>query len=274
MQDALIAADRLFEILDLEKESSGGLNISRFSAGDLFFSNIQFCYVSGCPVFNQLNLRVQQNKMTALIGESGSGKSTLLSLIQRVYSPQFGNIMVGDLDIRDISTSILRKHVAGVLQHTDLFQGDFILNIAMGEQQPDLGKIFEICRRLGLHEYIDRLPLGYRTVIREQGNNLSGGQRQRIGIARALYRDPVILVLDEATSALDPESESKALETIRWFQNPGKMVLFITHRHSVVRFCDSVVLLKTGGRTISGTHELLLSENHEYGQWWSKNYPL
>jgi ATP-binding cassette subfamily B protein len=274
MQDALIAADRLFEILDLELESDTdrGLCISEFPCGDLSFLNIWFSYSTGLSVFCGLQLRVHQNRMTALIGESGSGKSSLLSLVQKVYSPDLGTIMIGDFDIRDISTPALRKQIGGVLQQTDLFEGDFIMNIALGDPDPDLGKIFELSRRLGLHEFIDRLPSRYRTVIREQGINLSGGQKQRIGIARALYRDPAILVLDEATSALDPESESKVLETISRFYKQGRTVLFITHRASVVRVCESVILLKAGGQAITGTHESLLSENPEYGRWWTKHH--
>ena len=140
------------------------------------------------PVFRGFQVRLSQNKMTAIIGESGCGKSTMISLLQKLYIPDQGNILIGETDIRQISTAVLRKKIAAVPQQTDLFQGDFISNIALGEHEPDLERIFDICRRLGLHEFIDRLPGRYRSIIREQGINLSGGQKQKIGIARAIYR--------------------------------------------------------------------------------------
>src|SRR5450432_1808542 len=118
------------------------------------------------------------------------------------------------MDIQYLSTALLKNRIAAVPQQTDLFHGDFIYNIAMGDHVPEPERIFDICNRLGLHGVIDQLPDRYRTLIREQGMNLSGGQKQRLGIARAIYRDPSILILDEATSALDPESEKKVLDTL------------------------------------------------------------
>ena len=273
MQDALVAADRLFEIIDLESEKGkeGRNKVDRFPEGDLVFSNVHFSYAPGNPVFNGLQLRIHQNEMTAVIGISGCGKSTLLSLVQRLYPLNAGNILIGHLDIQDISTDVLRSRIGAVTQQTDLFLGDFISNIALGDPEPNLEMIFEICGRLGLHEFIDHLPLRYQTVIREQGINLSGGQKQRLGIARALYRDPEILILDEATSALDPESERKVLDTLQWFYRRGKMILVIAHRLSTICHCKSVILLKPGGQTIAGTHEKLLEENKEYAFWWGQN---
>jgi len=273
MQDALVAADRLFEIIDLESEKGkeGRNKVDRFPEGDLVFSNVHFSYSPGNPVFNGLQLRIRQNEMTAIIGISGCGKSTLLSLVQRLYPLDVGNILIGRLDIQDISMDVLRNRIGTVTQQTDLFLGDFISNIALGEPEPNLEMIFEICGRLGLHEFIDQLPLRYQTVIREQGINLSGGQKQRLGIARALYRDPEILILDEATSALDPESERKVLDTLQWFYRRGKMILVIAHRLSTICQCKSVILLKPGGQTIAGTHEKLLLENKEYAFWWGQN---
>jgi len=270
LQDALIAADRLFEIIDLETESNHEQenNQVSFQSGDLVFENIQFSYRLGQSVFSGLQFRIRQNQVTAIVGESGSGKSTLLALIQKIYALNEGNILIGETDIRNISTEELRKKIVAVPQQTDLFLGDFISNIAFGDPDPDLGRIKEICQRLGLHEYISQLPENYLTVLREQGANLSGGQKQRLGIARAMYRNPEILILDEATSAIDPEGENKVREAIRWFFSFQKTIIIITHRISTLRFCDEVVLIKQGKCVAIGKHENLLTKNEQYAAWW------
>jgi ATP-binding cassette subfamily B protein len=229
---------------------------------------VHFAYGIGNIVFRGLNLRIPHLFITAITGESGCGKSTLLLLIQKFYLLDAGNISIGDSDIRYMSTDLLRKHVATVPQHTDLFEGDFISNIALGEQQPDPEKILNICKRLGLHDFIDRLPHRYYTIIREQGMNLSGGQKQKIGIARALYADPSILILDEATSFLDPESERNVQDTLYWFYNQRKTIIIISHRLATIRFCKSIIFFIPGGGVISGTHERLLQESPEYMRWW------
>jgi ABC-type bacteriocin/lantibiotic exporter with double-glycine peptidase domain len=244
LQDAIIAADRLFEITDLEKEKSERLQTDCFPEGDLVFENVHFSYGPGTIVFRGLDIRLPIGRITAVVGESGSGKSTLLSLIQKLYAPDKGTILIGEIDIQNLSTRMLRKKIASVPQHTDLFEGDFISNIALGVKEPDLDRIYEICQRLGLQSFIDQLPVRYQTIIREQGINLSGGQKQRIGIARAIYKDPQILILDEATSALDAGSEKKVLATLRWFWNQKKTIIVIAHRLSTIHQCDSIVFLK------------------------------
>ncbi len=273
MQDALIAADRLYEIIDLEteKENHGGPGMNRFPGGDLVLKNVHFSYGPANTVFSGLELRIPENRITAVMGESGCGKSTLLSLIQKFYPLSEGNILIGEMDIQDISTNLLRDRVSAVPQQTDLFQGNFISNIALGDPVPDLGRIYDISQRLGLHEFIARLPGRYHSVIREQGINLSGGQKQKLGIARALYRDPAILILDEATSALDPESERQVQETLRWFYNQKKTIIVIAHRLSTIQLCDSIIFLKQGKPATCGTHEMLLSTDREYAGWWSEN---
>jgi ATP-binding cassette, subfamily C, bacteriocin exporter len=273
MQDALIAADRLFEIIDLEteKETYGGPGIDRFPGGDLILKNVHFSYGPAKPVFSGLQLRIPENRITAVVGESGCGKSTLLSLIQKLYPLNEGNILIGEMDIQDISTTLWRDRVSAVPQQTDLFQGSFISNIALGDPVPDLGRIYDISQRLGLHEFIAQLPGRYHSVIREQGINLSGGQKQRLGIARALYRDPAILILDEATSALDPDSERKVQQTLLWFYNQKKTIIVIAHRLSTIKLCDTIVFLKQGKPAVCGTHEILLRADAEYAGWWCQN---
>jgi ATP-binding cassette, subfamily C, bacteriocin exporter len=251
LQEAFIAADRLFEITDQEIEKNEEFQTELFPNGDLVFENIHFSYGPGNTVFKGLDIRLPMGRISAVVGESGSGKSTLLSLIQKLYEPDKGKILIADIDIQHLSTSLLRKKIAAVQQHIDLFEGDFISNIALGDNEPDKDRIFEICQRIGLHSFIDQLPDRYQTVIREQGINLSGGQKQRIGIARAIYKDPQILILDEATSALDTVSEKKVLDTLRWFYNQKKTIIVIAHRLSTIRQCDSIILLSQSETVVS-----------------------
>jgi ABC-type bacteriocin transporter len=267
LQEALIAADRLFEITDLEKEKNEIQGIEYFPDGDLVFENVDFAYRLENEVFNALNIRLPAKQMTAVIGESGCGKSTLLSLLQKLYAPDRGKIWIGDTDIQNLSDEILKKEIASVPQQTDLFEGNFISNIALGDDHPDLDRIIEITRRLGLDPFINQLPGKYETIIREQGINLSGGQKQRIGIARAIYRNPSVLILDEATAALDPESEKKVLQTLRWFHEQKKTIVLIAHRLSTIRYCESIIFLKQGGEMLAGSHEMLLEQN-DYANWW------
>ena len=251
LQEAFIAADRLFEITDLELEKNEKHQIELFPDGDLVFENVYFSYGTGNTVFKGLDIRLPLGRISAVVGESGSGKSTLLSLIQKLYVPDKGKILIGDIDIQHLSTSLLRKKITAVQQHIDLFEGDFISNIALGDNEPDMDRVIEICQRIGLHSFIDQLPDRYQTVIREQGINLSGGQKQRIGIARAIYKDPQILILDEATSALDAVSEKKVLDTLRWFYNQKKTIIVIAHRLSTIRQCDSIIFLNQSETVVS-----------------------
>ncbi|MDP4128702.1 MAG: peptidase domain-containing ABC transporter [Bacteroidota bacterium] len=269
MQDAIIAADRLFEIIDLEteKEKDGTLGMTVIPAGDLEFRNVHFRYGSGNKVFCGLDLTIEHHRITAIVGESGSGKSTLLSLLQRLYPLTEGNISIGGTDIRYIHHAVLCRIIAPVPQQTDLFQGTIVSNIALGDDEPDMESILQLCKRLGLHEFIDRLPGRYQAEIREQGANLSGGQKQRIAMARALYRDPEILILDEATSSLDPESEQKVLETLQWFYSRKKTIIIIAHRLTTIKYCHRILLLQGGKLAASGPHEQLMRESEVYAQW-------
>jgi ATP-binding cassette subfamily B protein len=224
IQDALIAADRLFEIIDLEIESDNEnkVTLTPQLLGNIQFRNVHFRYGTRETVFKGLNLLIEQHKTTAIVGESGSGKSTLMSLLQNLYPLKDGNITIGNVDIRYITNNSLRQTVSVVPQQIDLFSGTFIENIAIGDSEPDMQKILSLCAMLGIHEFVEKLPDTYYSVISEQGTNLSGGQKQRLAIARALYRNPEILILDEATSSLDPVSEQKVQDTLQWFKQQKK----------------------------------------------------
>lgn len=270
IQDALIAADRLFEIIDLETENSNpdAIHLKAEQLHDISFHNIHFRYGTRVQVFDGLTLRIHRGKSTAIVGESGSGKSTLLYLLQHLYPLNEGIISIGGIDIKHISHKSLREHIAVVPQHIDLFNGTIIENIALGDPEPDLQCILHLCHLLGIDTFIEQLPNSYHCMLHEQGTNLSGGQRQRIAIARALYRNPEVLVLDEATSSLDPLSEQQVQQTLQWFQQQGKTIIIIAHRLSTIRYCDTILVLQKGKLAEAGDHDTLLANKGPYCELW------
>lgn len=275
MQDALIAADRLFEIMDLERESvESNTTLTREMIGDISFKEVKFRYGSRVDVFESLNLEIPKGQITAVVGESGSGKTTLLSLLQNIYPLESGSITIGDFDIKYISPFSLRSLVSVVPQKVDLFAGDVIENIAVGEYEPDMQRIVNICKDLGIIEFIESLPNGFHTYLGENGTNLSGGQRQRLAIARALYRDPEILILDEATSALDSMSEQYIQNAVNELRQQGKTIIIIAHRLSTVMNADKIVVLHKGEVMEEGTHDDLLKLESYYYNMWEQQFPM
>lgn len=275
IQEALIAADRLFEIMDLEREeTSEKVNLMSDFMGDIQFKNVSFRYGSRVQVFNDLTITMPRGRITAIVGESGSGKSTLISLLQNLYPLQSGSVMIGNFDIRHVKNESLRQKVAVVPQQTDLFSGNFIDNIALGDYAPDMPKILQICEELGITEFVQKLPQGFGTYIGENGTSLSGGQRQRIAIARALYRDPEILMLDEATSALDSISEQFVQRAIQRLRNQQKTVIIIAHRLSTIKNADKILVLENGKLIEEGSHEEILRNNSAYSRLWKQQFEL
>ncbi len=276
IQDALIASDRLFEIIDLEIESDN-LNKVKLSAeliGDIQFNNATFRYGTRTTVFEGLTLSIKKGSSTAVVGESGSGKSTLLSLLQNLYPLKEVNISIGGIDIQNISNSSLRQCVGVVPQHIDLFAGSIIDNIALGDAEPDMQRVLGLSHMLGINEFVEKLPNTYNTYLSEQGVNLSGGQRQRVAIARALYRNPEILILDEATSNLDPVSEQKVQATLNSFKQQGKTVIVIAHRLSTIKNCDTILVLHNGKLVEEGSHAELINTDGYYAKLWAYNNSL
>ncbi len=273
IQDALIAADRLFEIIDLETEKTGqhSIELHPEQVRDITFNNIHFRYGTRSMVFEGLTMQIHKGQNTAIVGESGSGKSTLLYLLQNLYPLKEGTISIGGIDIQHISHKSLRTLIAVVPQHIDLFSGSIIENIAIGDTEPDFEKILTLSKMLGIHEFIEQLPNTYNSMLSEQGTNLSGGQRQRIAVARALYRNPEVLVLDEATSSLDPLSEQQVQKTLQWFQQQGKTIITIAHRLSTIRHCNNILVLQKGKLVEAGSHETLLMNNGPYSKLWQQH---
>ena len=275
IQNALIAADRLFEIMDLERENDENkITFSKEMIGDIRFENISFSYGSRVDVFENFSLVIQKSKMTAIIGESGSGKTTIVSLLQKLYPLKTGKIVVGNHNIECFDNVSLRNMVASVPQQLNLFAGNVVENIALGEFNPDMERIVSICTQLGMIDFIEKLPAGFNTYIGENGASLSGGQKQRLAIARALYKNPEILILDEATSALDSESEQFVQTTIDNLRNEGKTIIIIAHRLSTVVNADEIVVLENGNLLEHGSHSKLYKSKGKYWEMWQKQLPV
>jgi ATP-binding cassette subfamily B protein len=275
MQNAIIAADRLFEIMDLERETDDNkIELTPEKIGDIMFNNVSFSYGTRTDVFENLNLTIKKSEITAVIGESGSGKSTLIGLLQALYPLKNGTISIGSYKTTYISNKSLRNIIGIVPQNLDLFAGNVIENIAVGEFSPNMEKIINICTQLGILDFIEKLPAGFTTWLGENGATLSGGQKQRLAIARALYRDPEILILDEATSSLDSESEMFVQNVIMQLREQGKTIIIIAHRLSTVVNADKIIVLEEGKLIEEGKHEHLFSQKGKYFKMWEKQFPI
>ncbi|WP_443937439.1 peptidase domain-containing ABC transporter [Pedobacter sp. MW01-1-1] len=273
IQDAVIAADRLFEIMDLEIENdASNVELKRELTGDIRFENVAFRYGTRVVVFEDLNLNIKAGTFTAIVGESGSGKSTLMALLQDIYPIQKGNIFIGKYSIKYLKNASLRNLLSVVPQTIDLFAGNVIDNVAVGDYDPDMQRIVDICTQLGIIKFIEALPEGFQTYLGENGATLSGGQKQRIAIARALYRNPEILILDEATSSLDSASEHHVQRTIDLLLEQQKTIIVIAHRLTTVKKADKIIVLDKGKVVEEGNHEEMILANSYYSQLWKQQF--
>jgi subfamily B ATP-binding cassette protein MsbA len=266
IQQALAAADRFFTVLDSPAEpteAEGALELDRLER-EIRIDRVTFGYGPGNPVLRDVEFTVRSGEVVALVGPSGGGKSTLADLLPRFVEPDSGRVLLDGVDIRQLSLRSLRRLMGIVSQETTVFHDTVRANIAygdMGSASPE--EIEAAARAAHAHEFIIELPEGYDTLLGDRGVRLSGGQRQRIGIARALLRDPPILILDEATSSLDSESErliQEALEVV--FQD--RTVIVIAHRLSTVRGADRIVVIDAGRVVDSGPHQELLARHGLY----------
>ncbi|MGO7186172.1 peptidase domain-containing ABC transporter [Rhizobium brockwellii] len=269
VQDAFIAADRLFDIFDLDQQKiGGGIDATKSHLGDMRMENVTFRHGSQPELFRNLNLTFGRGEVTAVVGESGSGKSTIAALLQNTYHLQSGRIRIGSYALQDLSTVSLRKVIATVPQSIDVFSSSVIENIALGEFDPDIAKILKICDKVGLRNLIECWPDGLETRLGENGVRLSGGEKQRIALARALYRDPEILILDEATSSLDSVAEEFVLRLVEDLRRAGRTVIVIAHRLSTICKANKIVVLCKGKIIEEGSHTELLSSNGAYAALW------
>ena len=259
-QAAQIASERLHEILDTPVEELGNRQPRPFHSS-LAFQRVNFQYGFRKMILKNVNLRIHQGEFTGIVGESGSGKSTLFHLIQKLYPVQAGRITWNGESIDRLSTEELRKKIACVPQEIELFTGSIAANIALGDDHPNRERILEIIDALGLTDMIKRLNHGLETMIGDQGIALSGGQKQRLGIARALYRQPELILLDEATAALDVMAEQQVLKAIRNFV---PSVVLISHRIQNFIEAHCIHVMQEGTCIESGTHIELMREGTVY----------
>jgi ATP-binding cassette, subfamily C, bacteriocin exporter len=270
-QNALIAADRLFEIMDLEREETENkIELRKENVGDIKFENVTFRYGSRTEVFKSFNAIFKKNQTTAIVGESGSGKTTLISLLQNLYPIKEGKIYIGDYDTQYIHYQSLRNCIGVIPQQLNLFSGNIIDNIALGDSFPNIQRVIDLSKQLGINEFVEKLPNGFDTQIGENGAMLSGGQKQRIAIARALYKNPEVLLMDEATSALDTHSERIVKQVIDDFKVQGKTVIVIAHRLSTIANADTILVMDSGNILEEGNHHDLLSQKGKYFDLWNK----
>ncbi len=265
LRTASVSLDTIFSILDARDELADAPDAKRVRGlrGDVVFDRVSFSYGGGPRVLDGIDLHIRPGEVVALVGPSGAGKSTLAALLQRLYDPSSGEIRIDGVDIRQIEQRSLRRHIGVVLQDAVLFNDTVLNNIAYGRPGASRAEIEAAAKAANAHEFIERLPDGYDTVVGERGGLLSGGERQRIAIARALLKDPPILVLDEATSALDAESEALVQEALARLVR-GRTTLVIAHRLSTVIDADRIVVLNSGRIVESGMHAELLAQGGYY----------
>lgn len=265
-QDAKISLERLNEIQDLEPENASD-NLARIipDHSNITIENFTFHYNGprSPAALSDINLTINANQITAIVGSSGSGKTTLLKALMGIYPPQTGDIKVGNISLDNIHTNTWRDCIGVVMQDGYIFSESIINNITLGNSNYDMQKVAYAVEMANIGDFIEALPSGYNTVIGNEGNGLSQGQKQRILIARAIYKDPDFIFFDEATNALDAKNEKIIIENLNKFFN-GKTVVIVAHRLSTVRHADNIIVMENGKVMEMGNHETLVSNRSYY----------
>ena len=266
-QRAMASLTRIFKLKKTSNEIISGNELYSPIKEGIKITNLSFSYVDSFPVLNDINLNIKAGDTTAIVGSTGSGKSTLIKLLLRLYEKNSGSIYFDDDEIEEIDIPSLRENIGLVSQDTFLFEGTVFENIAYGNLEASSDEIWEAARLAEASEFINNLPNKEKTIVGERGQKLSGGQRQRISIARAIIKNPEILILDEATSSVDNETEAaiqRSLEALKI----GRTVIAIAHRLSTIRGANIIYVLDNGRIKEYGNHDDLLSKNGAYKNLW------
>lgn len=267
-QTALVAAERLEDIVSIDTENSSDSDNIDLN-GDIELRNVSFRYGFRNLILNNINMTIKKGQKIAIIGESGCGKTTIAKLLMNFYSPESGEIIINGENINNYSPKAIRNHIAYISQNTFLFSDTIKNNLKYGNENTTDEEIEQICKLCCADKFINEMPLGYNTMLEENGANLSTGQKQRIAIARALLKKPEILIMDEATGNLDTVTEeciSKAIDNI----TKNITCIVIAHRLKTIKNCDDIYVIKDGQIAEHGSHSELIEKKCIYFSYWSK----
>jgi len=276
MQRALGATERIFEILDTQPTITEQENPMRMPVikNNIVFKNVTFGYEQDNDtknVLNNIDFEIKKGEIAAFVGPSGAGKTTILNMVPRFYDPQQGKVMIDGVDLKDASFKSIRGQISIVTQETILFNETVFSNISYGKDNVSVDDVENAARLANAHDFIKDMPQGYNTVIGEKGVKLSGGQKQRLSIARAILKNPAILILDEATSALDSESEKLVQEAINRIMEK-RTVLVVAHRLSTILHAHKIFVINQGVIEACGTHSELLKTNPLYQKLYEMQF--
>ena len=264
----------MFEVLDREPLLASPPNAPALPAGGghVRLEGVSFAYEGGEPVLRGVDLDVAAGQTVALVGGTGSGKTTLVTLLGRLYDPTVGRVLIDGADVRSVALDSLRGEIAFVSDDSFLFSATVRENVAYARPDAPQADVDRAARGAGIHDFIAELPDGYDTLVGERGLTLSGGQRQRIAIARALLKEPRILILDDATSSVDASTEAEIKRALREVMR-GRTTFVIAHRLSTIALADHIVVLEEGQIAAQGSHDELLERSELYGEIAEKGLP-
>ena len=275
IQQGLAAGKRIFEVLDTKPRIKTDPEAVKKDSleKNVAFANVSFSYDGNKEVLSNISFEVEAGEVVALVGPSGAGKSTSMDLLPRFYDPTKGGINLDGIDLKRIDLGSLRKLMGIVTQETILFNDSVWNNIAYGHEQASEERVYEAARAANAHDFVTAMPQGYQTVIGDRGVKLSGGEKQRLAIARALFKNPPILIFDEATSSLDSESEALVQEAIDRLMK-GRTVFVIAHRLSTIQNVDKILVLDHGRIVQTGNHESLMKQGGLYRRLYQMQFKL